>query len=395
MADHEAIVIGGGISGLSFAYAVASAGQRVLLLEKSDQLGGCVHSERHADGFWFELGAHTCYNSYNGVIEMIEACGMRDQITPRARVSFRLLRDGELRSIPSELSFLEIARSVPRIFGAKKEGQTVRSYYSRLAGQRNYERVLSPMFAAVPSQDADDFPATMLFKKRPRRKDILRSFTLTGGLQTLIDGLASRAEIETTANVEVSRVERTGSCFVVHTGDGRRFSTRTLLLAIPPTQAADLLCGDFPELAKPLQRIRVTTVKSVGVVVAADMLATPPVAGIIARGDLFYSAVSRDTVPDERYRAFTFHLRPGHDAEARMERITEVLGVERRHLERVVERQVQLPAPTLGHEDIAREIDHLTAGTRLSIGGNFFAGLALEDCVGRSFSEARRLYPES
>lgn len=390
MADHEAIVIGGGISGLSFAHAAAAAGRRVLLLEKSAQLGGCVHSERHGD-YWLEMGAHTCYNSYDGVIEMIESCGIGDRITPRARVPFRLLRDGELRSIPGELSFLEVALSLPRILGTKKTAHSVESYYSRLAGARNYRRVLAPMFAAVPSQNADGFPATMLFKKRPRRRDILRSFTLDGGLQLLIDSVAQQSGIETMAGVEASRVERDGSAFAVHTSDGRRLATPTLALAIPPPRAAKLLAGDFPDLAQPLQQIRTSTVESVGVVIPAGRLEIPPVAGIIARGDLFFSAVSRDTVPDEHYRSFTFHMRPGSSEADHMQRITEVLGVERDEIERVVNRRVVLPSPALGHEDITREIDRLTAGTRLSICGNFFAGLAMEDCVSRSFEEVVRL----
>jgi oxygen-dependent protoporphyrinogen oxidase len=243
----------------------------------------------------------------------------------------------------------------------------------------------------VPSQSADAFPATMLFKKRPRRKDILKSFTLSGGLQTLTDALSRQESIETVSEVEASRVERSGATFAVHTSDGRRFAAPTLALAVPPPQAAKLVRESFPDLAAQLERIQTATVESVGVVAAAEKLALPPVAAIIASDDLFYSAVSRDTVPDDHYRGFAFHFRPGSSAEARLERITSVLGVQRSDLELVVERQVVLPSPTLGHDDIVREIDRLTAGTRLCVTGNFFAGLAIEDCVSRSLEEVLRL----
>ena len=46
------------------------------------------------------------------------------------------------------------------------------------------------MLSAVPSQSADEFPADMLFKKRSRRKDVMRSFTLKGGKIALIELLA-------------------------------------------------------------------------------------------------------------------------------------------------------------------------------------------------------------
>ncbi len=63
-------------------------------------------------------------------------------------------------------------------------------YYGGLLGRGNYERFLRPFLAAVPSQDADGFPAAgpgSLFKKRPRRKEFPRSYGFDGGLQTVCE----------------------------------------------------------------------------------------------------------------------------------------------------------------------------------------------------------------
>jgi len=389
------VVVGGGISGLSLAYSCAASGLDVVVVEKSSQPGGCIHSERLETGFWFEMGAHTCYSSYGSVIELIEACGLRDSLRDRVRVPFRLLVDGQLRSIPGQLSLWELLRSVPRILSASKQGQTVQSYYSRLVGPGNYARVLSPMLAAVPSQNADGFPATMLFKKRPRRKDVSRTFTLEAGLQTLIEALAGRPGIAMLTDTEVTSIEPAGESFVVGIADGRQLETRSLAMAVPPSVAARLLGQSFPELAGQLGRIATLTLDSVGVVVAKDRLELPAVAGIVPVRDLFHSVVTRDTVPDPERRGFAFHFRPGTSESERLERITALLGVERRHLETLLHRQVVLPSPVLGHEEIAQEIDRLIAGTRLLVTGNYFAGLALEDCVGRSFAESARLQSAS
>jgi phytoene dehydrogenase-like protein len=73
MRSSDVIVIGGGMSGLGFAYHAERAGRAVLVVEEDDRVGGCVDTRTSADGFWIELGAHTCYNSYGAFIEVLEA----------------------------------------------------------------------------------------------------------------------------------------------------------------------------------------------------------------------------------------------------------------------------------------------------------------------------------
>jgi protoporphyrinogen oxidase len=183
MSEPEVLVIGGGISGASFAFHAARAGRRVLLVEKEERVGGCLASERTPAGFWYELGAHTCYNSYRAFLEVLEGCGRLDTLQVRGKSVLRFLRGDDVVAGKNLLLFLklfdklELLRAVPGWFGASQEGETVRSYCSRFVGPRNYERVLGPMLSAVPSQEAHEFPADMLFKTRERRKQVLRSFT--------------------------------------------------------------------------------------------------------------------------------------------------------------------------------------------------------------------------
>jgi protoporphyrinogen oxidase len=231
----------------------------------------------------------------------------------------------------------------------------------------------------------------MLFKKRPRRKDVMRSFTLAGGLQTLTDALAKHDRIAANTDAAVRSIGRDGTSFLLNTEGGRRFTARCVAVATPPPTAAELLREAFPELAARLAQIRTVAVESIGVVVAKRKLSIPQVAGIVPTADSFYSAVTRDTLPDERYRAFAFHFRPDAPTQQRLERIASVLAVEKRDFETIVEKRVVLPSPTLDHDEAVHGIDRLTADLRLFITGNYFAGLAIEDCVGRSFSEFARL----
>lgn len=390
--QHDVVVIGSGISGASFAHACARAGLSVLVAEKSAAPGGCVASHRLDGGYWFELGAHTCYNSYQTLVGLLEAKGALDKIIPRAKVPFRLYSGGRTRSIVSELSILSLLAHAPSIAFTKKEGRTVRDYYERLVGKGNYDRIFGPMFAAVPSQKADEFPSDMLFKKRERRKDLPRSFTLSGGLQTAVDLLLEDPHITVALNAEAKTVEREGDGFRIRFADGSERTARFVVVAAPPSAGAQILRGAFPAVASELAKVQVTPVTTTGVVLSKGATGLEPLAFLIPLDDpRFYSAVSRDTVPDPGFRAFAFHFKPGIDEEQQQSLACHVLKVDRSALKHVVRRSVELPSPRLGHKDVVAAIDKALAGTPLFVTGNYFDGLSIEDCVNRSKAESLRL----
>ena len=396
MADHDLLIIGAGISGLSMAHDAAQAGLRALVLEGDPQPGGCLRSHRFGgalDGFWLELGAHSCFNSYGNLLAMLESVRALDRLQPRARVGFRLFADGAVRSIPSQLYFSELLLAPFRLLGLQKAGRGVAEYYGRIVGLRNYAAVFEPAFDAVICQPAAEFPADCLFRSRPRRKDTPRGFTLPGGLRTIAEVLAGQSDIHVEFGQTAREVWRTGEDFGVRTDRGE-YAARALCLATPVAVAAALLRAEFPELAAALARIQIATVESVGVALPADRVSLPLVAGLIGRNEAFYSVVSRDTAPDARHRGFTFHFRPGAlDEEGKLNRIAQVLNVPRDTFgaENVATRINPLPALRVGHGDWVDAVDRALAGNRLALTGNYFTGVAIEDCVTRSRQEFERL----
>ncbi len=399
MADHDLLIIGAGISGLSMAHYAAGAGLNVLVLERERQPGGCLRSHRFGgalDGFWLELGAHSSFNSYGNLLAILESLRALDRLRPRAKVGFRLFADGAVKSIPSQLHFLELLLAPFRLLGLKKTGCNVADYYGRIVGPRNYAAVFEPAFNAVICQPAGEFPADCLFRSRPRRKDVPRGFTLSGGLQTIASTLAGQPDIHVELGQGVREIRRAGENFRVRTDHGE-YAAHALCLATPVAVTAGLLQAEFPELAAALARIQTATVESVGVALPADQLKLPPLAGLIGRDEAFYSAVSRDTAPDPVYRGFTFHFRPGVlDEEGKLNRIAQVLNAPRAALgaENVATRINQLPALRVGHNDLLGAVERALAGSRLALTGNYFTGVAIEDCVTRSRAEFDRLRRE-
>jgi len=123
-----------------------------------------------------------------------------------------------------------------------------------------------------------------------------------------------------------------------------------------------------------------------------QMVSMFPVAGLIPSSDNFYSVVTRDTVCHPEYRGFTFHFKPGLlGREAKLDRIAEVLGVDRGQLDHVVEKENIVPSLKTGHNALVGELDQLISDRRLFVTGNYFGGMAIEDCVTRSLDEFQRL----
>jgi len=389
MSQHDVIIIGGGISGMSLAHYCAKAGLKPLVLDKSGQMGGTFNTCR-TDSFWFELGAHTCYNSYGTLVDLLRETGSLEKITKPDNVGYKLITEDGIKSIMSQLSFPEMIFSLPRMFGAKMAGETVESYYSKIFGKRNFAQVIGPMFNAVICQQSNDFPADMLFKKRPRRKEVLKKFSLRGGLQSITDTIAADPAIETIVGKEVLGVEFAADVFTVTTNDGSTYQAKYLALATPSEPAAKLLENSFPEIAQKLGSVLAEKVETLGVIVKKEEATIVPIAALAATDEIFYSFVSRDTFPDPLYRAFAFHFKAAAGSrETRLQRIAQVIGTG--NFEHVATAEHVIPSLRLGHKETIAELDGLLAGTPLLLTGNYFSGIAIEDCVSRSLLESRRL----
>lgn len=388
---YDLIVIGAGISGLAMAFQAQQAGRKVLVLEKEVRAGGCFQSASIDGGepFWLEMGTHTCFNSYGRLLKLLDELGLMGQMTPRQKLSYKMLADGRLCSIPSRLNFLELLLNGWRLFMLNKDGLSVAGYYGAIVGRKNYRNVFRHAFNAVICQPADEVPADMLFRKRPRDKEVMRSYTFPEGLGRIISELALQLECKVGEQVKALRKNEAG--YEVETADAV-YHAEKLACATSVHAAARLLHGSFPEIAGQLGWVSEVEIESVGVVINKADLSLEPVAGIIAADGDFYSAVSRDIVEHPQLRGLTFHFKPGLlSDDQKLGRICALLGLERSQLAQVFYKTNRLPAPDMGHHAAMAKLDELLAGGSLALVGNYFGGVAVEDCLARVESELRRL----
>ena len=352
MMQNDVVVVGGGMSGLSLAFYCVQAGMKTTILEKNDTIGGSFASPHYsANGkkFWLEMGAHTCYSSYQNLLDIVQACGITDTIIPRAKVPFSLFMNGKVKSIVSSLNIFELLVSVPNLFTLKKDGESVKSYYSKIVGERNYNNVLSHFFNAVPSQKTDDFPAEMMFKSREKRKVVLKNYTFKEGLQSVAQAISARSGLNVFTNQNITSLKFVDGLYEIRTADGNEYSAKTLVLATPSMVTSKLLKDIKPEIANHFSQLKAADVDSLGVIVRKENISLKPVAALISPDDLFFSVVSRDTVPDDNYRGFVFHFKPGLDDKAKRNRITEVLGVSMSKIEHTASKINTVPSLRMGH----------------------------------------------
>lgn len=394
--DH--LVIGGGISGVSAACYAQQSGQKTILIEASERLGGCMNSQHfeNLDGYWVEAGSHSCFNSYGNLLALMESQGLLDRVTAKQKQGYKLWRGQRRRAIPASLHFLELLISLPRLRGLHKGALSVREYYGRGLGRRNYRDVFGPAFRSVICQNPDDFPADALFRKKPRRKDVLRNFTLPEGLEEIPHRLSQDSGFEVRQGAAATMIERSHQGFQVQLQDGNALSTASLTLATPPDVASGLLAEILPEGATVIGEIGVTEIDSLILVFDKTQLEIPEIAGLISVDGPFLSAVSRDFLEDPRYRGFAFHFpTDALSADARLQAACQALDAQPDQV--LAQRLVRNRLPSLrkGHAARIATLDQLLVGQGIGITGNWFLGVSIEDCITRSREETERLFGHS
>jgi protoporphyrinogen oxidase len=235
--------------------------------------------------------------------------------------------------------------------------------------------------------------ADTLFRKKPRRKEIIRSFSGRSGVQQFSDAIAANSAVEVRTNSSVVTLQPLDDGFILRLADGSEIEARQVALAVAPDHAAAILHNSYAQISDLIQSIEMVDIESLAIVVEADQIKLEPLAGIIAVDDDFYSVVSRDPISDERYRGFTFHFKPGRlSADEQLERACRVLGVREGQVTAAKSHNNRLPSLRSGHRQRIEKLDGMLASTpQLAMTGNWFAGVSIEDCLVRSAAEAARL----
>lgn len=262
MTAQNTAILGGGALGLTLAWRLAQAGERVTVFERETAAGGLAAGFRVGEaGPWLEKFYHHLFATDSDAIALIRALGLGAKLTWRTPNSSMLVGgkpyrlDSDPRSILSlaPLPLLDRLRlgaggallkflPTPQPLAAS----TAADWLSRWMGPRAYETVWKPMLVGKFGERADDIAMPWMWARAHYRT--LRLGYLLGGFQQIYDGLVAGIEARGGAvrlGVEVRAIRPEGQGGLRITSSlGEEHFTR--VVSTLPTRVTCRLTPDLP-----------------------------------------------------------------------------------------------------------------------------------------------------
>ncbi|WP_440682065.1 NAD(P)-binding protein [Cysteiniphilum halobium] len=393
--NYPIAIIGGGISGVSFAHFAALQGYKSIILEQSHKLGGCIetyHSPKTRD-FWLELGTHTIYNSYQHLISFCHDNGLLSHLQKREKHPFKLLTSqNQIASVLSKLNLIRMGFGLSLFKLSKAGNRTVEQYFSFVFGRNNYQKTLRYCFDAVLCQNSQNFPADFLFKTRSKNKSLPRSFTFDRGMSTLFTKVNTK-NTQINLSTAVKAITKQNDRWCITTDDGVLTADK-LVLATPWHISHQLLAQTNHPLARIKHQPGISKLATTGLVFDKDKIKhIKPINGLIGIKQDFFSMVTRDTLTHEKYRGMTVHFKNTDTPYQQLiDMFLSKLNIPKDALIDIKHKDNNLPCYQSQHQDFIDGLNNeLIKDNSLALTGNYFTRLAVEDCVKRSFDEVKRI----
>ena len=294
---HKALIVGGGISGLSAAYYLSKAGIRPTLVEKAPELGGVIRTTVQ-QGCLLEAGPDGFMAAKPWAMDLIRELGLADQIigsNDHSRITY-IVKHGQLVPLPDGFTMMVPTKMMPLVvtslFGwgtkmrmgleffrrpnGKHPDRSVYDFLMDHYGQESIDYLAEPLLAGVYGGDPKQMSVNSVLSRfaeieskygsltrgvlaapKPARTSGPQSFlwTLKNGLGELIEKLRPSADV---VHGTVEEVQRNPSGFRVRV-NGDWMEAEHVVLAAPAGDCAKLLASSNAELADLLSGIPYTS----------------------------------------------------------------------------------------------------------------------------------------
>ena len=316
--SRKVVIVGGGIAGLTAAYALWKLQVPFTLCEASGQLGGVIRSES-SEGFLLEAGPDSLLAQKPEGLALCRELGLGPRLQPTNTDERKvyIVRNGRLHALPDGLMLMVPTRILPFLASSlfswagklrmardlaiprRRDGvdESIADFMRRRFGQEALDLLGEPLMAGIHSGDPEKlsmratFPRFvelearygslvrgMLAARRGRRSAPAQAafYSLKGGLAVLVSALSARlpaAELRTGARVR--GLMRDGSAWRVRLESDEQLSASAVVVATPTLAAADLLAPLADDLGRTLSAIPFVSTAVVYLGFAAKQVAHP------------------------------------------------------------------------------------------------------------------------
>ncbi|MDH3472516.1 MAG: protoporphyrinogen oxidase [Rhodospirillales bacterium] len=451
------VIVGGGISGLSTAWFLRRRGRAVRVLESRDRVGGLIATDR-SDGFVVERGPNSTLQkagtSDDALGRLVAEAGLGDRLVEAGEAGRKryILRAGQLRALPtSPIAFLTTKlfswRAKLRLLrepfirpGASEE--SIARFAERRLGREFLDYAVRPFISGVYAGDAT---ALSVRAAVPRIYELEQTYgslirgavalgkvakgagTPAGRMISFDRGMASLPEAIAGAlpegacrtGCEAVALRRTAEGWDVHwrttAGSGVEHA-RTVVLALPASEAANLLEPLSAEAAQIIRSIPYAPVASVALGYDRDQVRhpldgfgflTPRNEDVRLLGGLFSSSLFAQRAPPGKVLITAFiggSTDPGAAALADEELLgrvgddlARVLGIAGAPgFVRIARHARAIPQYTLGHLERLAQVDRAVQGLPgLVLRASWRGGISVADCIRNGEGCARQITEDS
>jgi oxygen-dependent protoporphyrinogen oxidase len=448
--SYEVVVVGAGISGLACAHELHRCGTSVLVLERSDTVGGVIQTRRSERGALIELGPQTLRSNDSRLFSHLTELGL-EVVEAGAAGSRRFLcHEGRLEPLPhSPLAALRTpllsrrgklrALLEPVRRGGRASDQSVHDFFSSRFGVEVAERLVDPFVSGILAGDPRQlsvrsaFPAMWnavresgslsrhVFRTRtggggtPKPK--ARLFSFRNGMGAWPAALRARLgkdRIRTGYAVRTLRRSDDGWTVAGTRADGHsfEFNAGAVVVAVPATAAASLVESIAPGEARALRDITYASVatvhlayrrEAVGHALDGFGMLVPRREGRPILGTLWISSLFTGRCPTDQVLTTTFiggardPQRVGETdatlvALAHSEHEALVGAREAPQLARVHRWSAAIPQYDFGHGQRVAAVDALQERyPNLRLIGSYAGGVAVPACWSSGVAAARAL----
>ena len=267
---ERVLVVGGGIAGLTAAYALRKQGFEVSVLEREDTPGGRMRSERHGE-FVVDRGAQFVASSYRNMRALVDELGLRPTMKRLRTGRGATLRDGRLISgnyaglkamlrakdlgwgsrvrLPLILNDLRVARPLLDFYEIEKaaplDDASASEWALRRFGREVLDYVIEPPFASTFTVLPENLSRAFVLATINYMFSGFRLYAFEGGNGTLTRTLAERVPVRTGCHIVDVRERLDGVS--VRLEDGEALDADAVVVATPGNHVGRIVATLTPD----------------------------------------------------------------------------------------------------------------------------------------------------